>query len=280
MAPKKLMAGLLVVGVALAGCTPVQKGSVAGGAAGGATGAAVGHCATGIGAGPGALVGVGLGATAGAIAAEHYYGKEDTGELGELSETVDELSRELSVRDEALQQREAELAKERAQQKAILQAYDDLRKDRPVLQTQAPDGVQVTQSGNAVTYTILSEVLFDSGKADLTDAGKKAVRAAAAAIRRDYPGSPIEVRGHTDNVPIRYSSHKSNWHLSCARALAVLQQLIESEGFDPELLAATGCADTRPIASNTTPEGRRQNRRAELIVRPADTRVAEVRTSR
>jgi len=269
-----------VCAVVAAGCTPVQKGTVAGGAAGGATGAAIGHYATSAGGGPGALVGVGLGAATGAIAADRWYGDQDTAELEEMSETVDQFARELNDRDAALRGKQAELEKERAQQKALLEAYEDRRGKRPVLQAQAPAGVQVSSSGSEVTYTILSEVLFDSGKAGLTDAGRKALHQAAVAIRRDYPNGHIEVRGHTDNVPIRYSSFKSNWHLSCARALAVVHFLIKSESFEPESLAATGCADTRPVAPNGSAEGRRKNRRAELIVRPADVSVAELRASR
>jgi chemotaxis protein MotB len=266
--------------VLMAGCTAVQKGSAAGGAVGGATGAAVGHYLTGAGGVTGGVVGLGLGATAGAIAADHYYDEDESAEMEELTATVDQLSAELAEKDRTLQEERAALEKEKAQQKALLEAYEKARKGgSKTLQASAPANVQVTEGDNTITYTILSEVLFDSGQAELTAAGKSALHEAARAIRRDYPDAHIEVRGHTDNVPIRYSSHKSNWHLSCARAVAVVQHLIEAESFDPSRLAATGCGEARPIASNNTADGRRRNRRAELVVRPAAVKVAEVRAS-
>ena len=80
-------------------------------------------------------------------------------------------------------------------------------------------------------------------------------------------------------MPIRYSSYRSNWDLSCARAVAVVRHLVESEGFTAEKLLVTGCGDTRPVASNATAEGRRKNRRAEIIVRPKKLQVAAVGAS-
>jgi chemotaxis protein MotB len=123
---------------------------------------------------------------------------------------------------------------------------------------------------------MLAEVLFDSGEADLTSDGKSIMRKAAAHIRQEFPDAQIEVRGHTDNVPIRYSPYKSNWDLSCARAVSVVRHLIESEGFTADKLMATGCGDTRPVASNNSAAGRRKNRRAEIIVRPQGVEVAKV----
>ncbi len=277
----------VAAGLALmTGCTSVQKGSAAGGAVGGTTGAAIGHYIGGAGGLTGGVVGLGLGATAGAIAADHYYDGEGSDEVEEMSATVNELSAELKEREGELRQTRAALEKERAQQKALLEAYEKVRKQRATLQADtsagtptAPDGVQVTRGEHTITYTILSGVLFGSGQAELTDQGKSTLREAARAIRRDYPDAAIEVRGHTDSVPIRYSSYESNWHLSCARALSVVNYLIESGGFEPKRLSATGCGSTRPVASNGTAGGRRKNRRAELVVRPADVKVAEVRVS-
>ncbi len=278
MATRKMLtvvaAGLLLA----AGCSWVQKGTAAGGALGASTGAAYAHAATGTSGWTGGLVGLGLGAAAGAIAADYYF-DEDSGELEKLSSSMDELSKELAAQESTLKQKDALLAKEKAQQKALLEAYEKLRSEKPELAANIGDNVRVTATPDGITYTILSEVLFDSGQATLTDAGKATLHQAAQAIRQNYPDADTQVRGHTDDVPIKYSPYESNWELSCARALAVLHYLIESEGFDPERLMAAGCGEMRPVASNNTPEGRRQNRRAELVVRPAHIKVAEVRAS-
>lgn len=276
----RLIGGLALAVVIAAGCTPVQKGSAVGGLVGGGTGAAVGHYASSMGGVPGGLIGLGLGATAGAVAGEHLYGTEENEDLAEMTGELERLENEVGAREKELSAKQQALEREKAQQRALLEQYDKLRNSRAKLQADAPAKVQVSAEKDKVTYTILSEVLFDSGRAELTGAGKSALHQAVSAIRGRHPDARIEVRGHTDNVPIKYSSYKSNWDLSCARAVAVVHHLIESEGFNPERLTAVGCGETRPVASNSSAAGRRKNRRAELVVRPGDVKVAEVRKTR
>ncbi len=274
------LSGVLALAVVVAwGCTPVQKGAAAGGVLGTGSGAAIGHYAGGLGGSGGALVGMGLGATAGAIAGERLYGS-DNEELAQMTAEVERLQGEIDAKDRELRGKEAALERERAQQRALLEQYERVRGSGVRLQADAPAGVEVKAEGDTVTYTILSEVLFDSGRAELTSAGKTTLRRAVAAIRNNHPDARIEVRGHTDNVPIRHSPFKSNWDLSCARAVAVVHHLIESEDFNPERLAAVGHGDTRPVATNSTADGRRQNRRAELVVRLGEVQVAEGRKGR
>ncbi|MHC4788453.1 MAG: OmpA family protein [Planctomycetota bacterium] len=214
MGRRVLVAGLTVGLVLLAGCTNVQKGSAAGSAVGTGTGALVGHSASGIGSGPGAIVGLALGAAGGALLADRYYGPEETGELEAASETIGSLSTELDSKDARLAEMAAALEQEKAQQKALLQAYEKARRKRSTLQANVPADVQVTTAEDRVTFTITSAVLFGSGKADLSVKGKAALKGAARTIRNEYPDNEIEVKGHTDNVPIRYSPYKSNWELS------------------------------------------------------------------
>lgn len=79
----------------------------------------------------------------------------------------------------------------------------------------------------------------------------------------------IMVGGHTDNTTVSStirSKYPSNWEYSSAKAIVVLKYLI-SLGIKPERLIAMGYADTRPIADNATQEGRKQNRRIEIMVK-------------
>lgn len=85
-----------------------------------------------------------------------------------------------------------------------------------------------------------------------------------AKVLSNYRGN-IEVAGHTDSIPLSKGRFRSNWELSSARAAAVVEALI-SLGIAQKRLHATGYADTRPMASNATPEGRAKNRRVEFIV--------------
>jgi len=85
-----------------------------------------------------------------------------------------------------------------------------------------------------------------------------------ANVLRNYRGK-IEVAGHTDSIPLQHGRFKSNWELSSARAATVVEALINL-GIAQNRLHATGYADTMPLASNATKEGRAKNRRVEFIV--------------
>lgn len=268
------LAGLVVVAVIAVGCTPVQKGTAAGGAVGGVTGAAIGHYVTSAGGIAGGVVGFGVGAAAGAIAADRYYGSDvDEGALAEATAEADRLSKQLDAREQALKDKDAELEKEKAQQRAMLEAYENSRNNSAPAAAPAAD-IQVQKQGDQVTLTVLSSVLFNSGRSELTPEGKRALKQAAQMIRASYADGQVEVRGYTDNVPIRYSPYKSNMDLSCARATAVVRYMVDSEGFPADKLTMTGCGETHPVASNSTADGRKKNRRAEIVVRPK-TQVAE-----
>ncbi|MGE0787444.1 MAG: OmpA family protein [Sandaracinaceae bacterium] len=110
-------------------------------------------------------------------------------------------------------------------------------------------------------------VLFDSGHAELREAANDTLERVAQVLQ-SVPNRSFLVAGHTDNVPVgRRSRYESNWELSAARGVAVVRFLAE-HGMAPERLAAAGYADTQPVASNSTDEGRAQNRRIEIIVLP------------
>ncbi|EWG98544.1 hypothetical protein Q427_29990 [Halomonas sp. BC04] len=76
----------------------------------------------------------------------------------------------------------------------------------------------------------------------------------------------VSVEGHTDSIPIATARFPSNWELSSARAIAVLRYLAEL-GIDIERLRAVGYAETRPLESNDSAEGRAMNRRVELLLK-------------
>ena len=76
----------------------------------------------------------------------------------------------------------------------------------------------------------------------------------------------VRILGHTDNVPIRTAQFPSNWELSALRAVMVVRIFSELYEIPISHLSATGFADSKPIATNDTPEGRTKNRRVEIIV--------------
>lgn len=113
----------------------------------------------------------------------------------------------------------------------------------------------------------LSEnILFDSGKAALKREGEEAL-GQVADVLKSISNRDFQIAGHTDNIPIKSAKFPSNWELSTARAVEVTKFLAE-KGVDPARLSAAGYADTQPVASNAEAEGRRQNRRIEIVLMP------------
>ena len=113
-----------------------------------------------------------------------------------------------------------------------------------------------------------NDVLFATGSANLKPDGQSLLKELVAALE-DVPYQ-IVVIGHTDNVPIGPGLAKrypSNWELAGARASSVVRIMAE-EGIPPEQLLAISMGETRPLAANDTPEGRKQNRRIEVRIRP------------
>jgi type VI secretion system protein ImpK len=132
----------------------------------------------------------------------------------------------------------------------------------PVCPTGLPDGVGCKVVGNVLTFSVRSEVLFDSGQATLKP--EFIPVAQGLAVFLDKEQGTIGVIGHTDNVKLRKTSpFASNWALSMDRAKAVAAVLKPSLS-DPSRLEVDGRADEQPVAGNDTPEGRARNRRVEI----------------
>lgn len=131
------------------------------------------------------------------------------------------------------------------------------------------DGVEVSRVKGGINLRIQDHLLFDSGEAALTGAGQK-VTQRLVEILQSYQGA-ISVEGHTDSVPIDTPRFPSNWELSSGRATAILRYLIDA-GVDASRLRAVGYADTRPLESNDTADGRAANRRVEVIIHDSTSR--------
>lgn len=126
--------------------------------------------------------------------------------------------------------------------------------------------VEVITGAQSVTVRISDRILFASGKALLEDGGKALVQRLSAILNQTAAqGGIISIEGHTDNIPIRTAQYPSNWELSAARAAMVVRELV-ALGLPAKKLRAIGYADTKPVASNRSREGRSSNRRVELVI--------------
>ena len=111
-----------------------------------------------------------------------------------------------------------------------------------------------------------SAILFPSGKADLSEEGQTTLTEVAAVLSQ-IADREFQVAGHTDNVPIKTKKFKSNWHLSAARGVSVVEFLQENS-VAPTTLSAAGYSEYQPTASNDEDEGKAQNRRIEITLMP------------
>jgi chemotaxis protein MotB len=105
---------------------------------------------------------------------------------------------------------------------------------------------------------------FDSGQAKLMPGASEKIQKIATVLTQ-Y-GLDMRVEGHSDNVPIHNELFNSNWDLSTARAMAVAMMLVNESGVDPKHMSIAGYAQYHPAASNDTAEGRRANRRVDIVV--------------
>ena len=119
---------------------------------------------------------------------------------------------------------------------------------------------------NRMIIALGDKILFDPGKTDLKPEGKDALTQGATVLK-DLQNRNFQVAGHTDNIPIKSQKFRSNWDLSTARAVEVVNFMIAS-GLEPKRLSAAGYADTSPIAPNDTPENKARNRRIEITLVP------------
>nr|BCX00119.1 MAG: membrane protein [Bacteroidota bacterium] len=126
--------------------------------------------------------------------------------------------------------------------------------------------VDVYLEGESIRIVMLDSVTFYSGQAILKPEALAVLDQVAGLLQPDSI-EQVWVEGHTDTVPIATAQFPSNWELSGARAASVVRYLIERSRLSPDRFVAVGYADTRPVASNSTPEGRARNRRVEIRIR-------------
>jgi chemotaxis protein MotB len=127
--------------------------------------------------------------------------------------------------------------------------------------------VTIHQLRDQLRLSVVQELLFDSGHAELRDTGQALLDKVAQALEGG-PARLVTIEGHTDNVQIGPSivaQFATNWELSTARATTVVRYLQE-KGVAPQALGATGFGEYRPVSTNETAEGRQLNRRIEVVL--------------
>lgn len=124
--------------------------------------------------------------------------------------------------------------------------------------------IQVSMQPRGLVISFQQAALFPSGGDEIAAGSFAALNKVAAAIAK-IP-NPVRLEGHTDSQPIRNTRFRSNWELSVARSIALLEILTRRFDVPRGRFSVAGYADNAPVASNDTEEGRARNRRVDIII--------------
>jgi chemotaxis protein MotB len=191
--------------------------------------------------------------------------ESQTSQWGDRIIALDESVQDLETEKQDL---DAKLQAEREAAQATRSLHDDLVSDLKAELSAKDVKVDLMKSG--IRVSMPGEVLFGSGSTQLTDSGREMLLKVSAKLK-DASYQTV-VAGFTDNVPIGGTlaqKYPSNWELAGARAARVVR-LLEAGGVPSERLIAVSFGENEPVASNDDEEGRAQNRRIEIRLRPVE----------
>jgi chemotaxis protein MotB len=183
----------------------------------------------------------------------------------------------------SLDEQKKALAEYQARAKQLEEIKARFEKLKSKLDELTKMGLAVSIRHNRTVISLPGDVLFDSGKETLKKDGKDILMKVASVINADQQlkARDYQVSGHTDNKPMQHGPFKDNWGLSLMRAREVLVFLVDASkggALPPEHWSAAGFAETDPIASNDTDDGRQKNRRCELIVMPSAEEMLDLKS--
>ena len=133
------------------------------------------------------------------------------------------------------------------------------------LEAEIHDGkIEMHLEPRGLVVSLRQATFFPSGE-DAIDPKTYPIVEKIAQTIRELPNS-VRLEGHTDSIPIHTARFHSNWELSAARSIAMMELLSDHFGVPPQRMAIAGYADTAPLDSNDTPEGRAHNRRVDIVI--------------
>lgn len=201
------------------------------------------------------------------------------------------LAAERADRDATARTSEAELARVRGEKEATVAELEELRRQRDAQEQRLAAYRQLQEKFRALVDSgrlqigfrngqmvvkLPSSILFPSGSDKLSTAGQSAL-ADVTAILLEFKDRRFLVAGHTDNVPIKTRTFRNNWVLSTARAVAVLEFMID-KGMPAASVAAAGYGAEDPVAANDSDANKELNRRIEIILVPNLSELPQLTT--
>lgn len=203
--------------------------------------------------------------------------EQNLSQIADLNKKLQSLqaeNTELKKTNEKLAAQIESLKKEKAKEQTPLPEWASVSPGIKTIYPKLKDALaRYIQKGEAtlsmedkgLVLTIQNEALFDPGTVILSNQGKEILGHLLTQIR-SIKVKEICIIGHTDNQPLQDLPFFDNWALGSARAGNVVRYLV-AEGIDPKILKPVSASFYHPVASNSTPEGRRKNRRVEIIIR-------------
>ncbi len=153
----------------------------------------------------------------------------------------------------------------------LLPSMNRLKKD---LAKELKEGkLEIRMEKRGLVISLRESSFFPSGDKTVLPAARHSLELIAVSLR-DLPNS-MRLEGHTDAVPIHNVRFSSNWELSAARSIALMEMFTVELKLPRDRLSIAGFADTAPVASNDTPEGRAKNRRVDIVVLTVEGAVGE-----
>jgi len=196
-----------------------------------------------------------------------------------LEKTVSSVNKDKSMLESSLNQVQtdndklrtalAEMEKNKAESDKRVAEYQDLLSKFKAMIDSGKLRVRIVDGRMVVALN--SDLLFRSGSSLLTSDGTKSVQEVAGLLQ-SLSDKSFQVEGHTDNVAIRGGKFASNWDLAAARAISVVQKMIEA-GMPASRVSAASFGEHKPAQANKTKEGRAANRRVEIVVVPDLSRL-------
>ena len=133
------------------------------------------------------------------------------------------------------------------------------------LSQEIKDGkVEVRLESKGLVVSLRQATFFPSGGDQIPPETFESI-AKIAGVIGNLP-NPVRLEGHTDSIPIHNDRYRSNWELSAARSIALLELLSSRYNLSQDRFSVAGYADTSPVDSNATAEGRMHNRRVDLVI--------------
>lgn len=199
-------------------------------------------------------------------------------ELNSKKKNLDGLTAELSSSRAELQKREEkvnELQTILARKDSIVSALK--KKVSDALLGFENNGLTVQQKNGKVYVSLEERLLFASGSIVVDSKGAEAIKKLAKVLEQNSDINVL-IEGHTDNVPYNSAGGaiKDNWDLSVLRATSIVKIIVSTSKMDPTRLAASGRGEYFPIDSSNTAEGRKKNRRTEIILTPKLDEILKV----